>query len=158
MHPQIDALFDEAESRYLKPEELGLINQFVESLPERLEAYRVLRDQEVAIMQPVADQLQAQFPQESISNLERSIKNALLLMRYCAMGMLVNDEILVRQRLLSWLEQTAQIYNTQAIDAALYQLLNQRLSQTLTSKQMSFLSPLLTLAQTALLERVPMTA
>jgi Phycobilisome protein len=158
MHPQIDALFDEAESRYLKPEELGLINQFVESLPERLEAYRVLRDQEVAIMQPVADQLQAKFPQESTSNLERSIKNALLLMRYCAMGMLVNDEILVRQRLLSWLEQTAQIYNTQAIDAALYQLLNQRLSQTLTSKQMSFLSPLLTLAQTALLERVPMTA
>lgn len=158
MHPQIDALFDEAESRYLKPEELGLINQFVETLPERLEAYRILRDQEVAIMQPVADQLQVQFPQENNANLERSIKNALLLMRYCAMGMLVNDEILVKQRLLSWLEQTTQIYNTQAIDTTLYQLLNQRLSQTLTPKQMSFLSPLLTLAQTTLLERVPMTA
>ncbi|MBW4519597.1 MAG: hypothetical protein KME16_07840 [Scytolyngbya sp. HA4215-MV1] len=158
MHPQIDALFDEAESRYLKPDELGLINQFVESLPERLEAYRVLRDQEVEIMQLVVDQLEAQFPHESSSNLERSIKNALLVMRYCGMGMLVNDETLIKQRLLSWLCQTIQIYNTQAIDAALYQLLNQRLSQTLTPRQMSFLSPLMTLAQTALLERVPMTA
>jgi hypothetical protein len=153
MHPQIDALFDEAESRYLKSEELNIISQFVDSLPERLEAYRSLRDQELDIMQQVADQLQAQMPQEKVEDLERCIKNALLTLRYCAMGMLLNDENLIKERLLNWLSQTAQIYDTQKIDHVLYQLLNQQISRTLDPKHVNLLSPMVTLAQTTILQK-----
>lgn len=158
MHPQIDALFDEAESRYLKPEELNIISQFVESLPERLAAYRTLRDQELTVMQQVADQLQAQMPQEKVETLERSIKHALLMLRYCAMAMLVNDQNLIRDRFLQWLSQTSQIYATQKVDVLLYQLLNQRLSQTLSPSHLNLLKPMLTLAQNTLLQSASVTA
>ncbi|OLP18862.1 hypothetical protein BST81_08060 [Leptolyngbya sp. 'hensonii'] len=151
MHPQIEAIFDEAESRYLKSEELDVLNQYVETLPIRLETYRRLRDEELAVMQQVADQLQAELPQEKIANLERSIKNALLMLRYCAMAMLLNDESVVHERLLSWLRQNVQTYSTQTIDVVLYRLLNQRLSQTLSLQQMNLFSPLLKLAQSELL-------
>lgn len=151
MHPQLEAIFDEAENRYLKPEELKLINQYVESLPARLEAYRNLRDQELEIMQWVADQLQTQFAQEPVEHLERSLKNALLMLRYCSMGMLLDDEAFVEDRLLSWVKQTVKVYNTEKFDIALYRLMNQRLTQALGAKQMSFLSPILAMAQNALL-------
>ncbi len=152
MHPQIEAILDEAENRYLKPEELSLINQYVDSLPNRMEAYRAVRDNELEIMQPVADQLQAALPQEKVENLERSIKNALLTLRYCAMGMLLNDESFIRDRLLGWLNGTASIYNSQTIDSTLYRLLNQRLAQVLSQNHMSLLNPFLSLAQTELLK------
>jgi len=151
MHPQIETIFDAAETRYLKPEELKLVTQYVESLPQRLDTYRNLRDQEMEVMQWVADQLQAQLPQEEKELLERSLKNALLMLRYCSMGMLLNDEGLVRERFLNWVSQSTKIYNTEIIDTHLYRLLNQQLSRVLGSKQMNILSPMLTMAQTALL-------
>jgi Phycobilisome protein len=151
MHPQIDNLFDEAEHRYLKPDELSILSQYVDSLPERLETYRVIRDNELIVMQEVANQLQAEMPQEKVERLERSIKNALLVLRYCAMGILLNDERFVKDRLLNWLEQTVKAYGSQVVDSNLYRLLNQRLNQTLTPKQMSYLKPMLNLVQSTLL-------
>ncbi len=150
MHPQLETLFDDAESRYLKPEELQLISQYVDSLPERLEVYRLLRDQELDLMQSVADRLQAELPQEPQATLERSIKNALLMLRYCAMSLLLNDETFVRDRFLSWVSQTVEVYNSQSVDVKLYRLLNQRLSQMLTPRQINLLAPMLTMAQKAL--------
>lgn len=153
MHPQIQALFDEAEHRYLKPDELSVINQYVDSLPERLNAYRHLRDQELTVMQKVAEQLQQELPQEKIENLERTIKNALLMLRCCGMAMLLADTAYLQERLLNWVGQSMQVYNTAPIDAVLYRLLNQQLSQSLPSKQLSLLSPLLVMAQKTLLQQ-----
>ena len=152
MHPQIETIFDEAEHRYLKPEELSVINQYVNSLPERLETYRTVRDRELEIVQQVADQLEAALPNETVENLERSLKNALLLLRYSAMGMLLNDEAFVETRLLSWLTATISIHNTRAIDTALFRLLNQRLTQALTAQQINLVGPYIAKVQTAILQ------
>lgn len=147
MHPQIESMFDEAENRYLKPEELGCLNQYVESLPSRLETYRYLRDQEITIMQDVAENLEKQFSEEDVATLERCLKNALLILRYSAMGMLLNDDNFLNHRLINWLEGTAKAYQTEAIDQALYQLLNARLNDVLTPAQVQLLTPHLQLAE-----------
>jgi hypothetical protein len=152
MHPQLEAIFDEAENRYLKPEELKFVTQYVSSIPDRVATYRSLRDQELDIVQWVADQLQAQMPKETVENLERSLKHALLMLRYCSMGMLLNDEEFVKARLVDWVSQSVKVYHSQAIDSALYKLLNQRLNQVLGAKAMSFLNPMLMLAQKSLLQ------
>ena len=149
MHPQIEAVFDDVENRYLKVEELKLIAQYVGSVPERLTVYRSLRDRELEIMQWVADQLQADLPQAQESDLERSLKNALLLLRHCAMAMLLDQEDIIRDRFLDWVMPLIEVYETQAIDRRLYQLLNQRLTQML-GKPMNLLSPMLLKAQDAL--------
>lgn len=158
MHPQIDSIFDEAENRYLKPEELGLLSQYIDSLPDRLDAYRALRDKEIDVMQTVADQLEAEMPQEKIEVLERCIKNALLVLRCCSMGMLLNDELFVKERLLGWLSPTMKVYNTHSVDTTLYRLLDQALAQTLDAKVLNLFSPMLTTAKDVLLEQETLTA
>ncbi len=158
MYPQIAALFDEAESRYLKPEELSILGQYVQSLPARVTTYRTLRDRELEVMQQVADQLQAEMPQEKIEHLERAIKNALLTLRYCAMGMLLNDENFAKDRLSNWIGGAVHLYNSQSINTTLYSLLNQRLSQVLDVQSMTLLTPYLLLAQTLLQQQMPISA
>lgn len=151
MQPTIEAMFDEAENRYLQPEELEVLSNYVNSLPNRLAVYRYLRDQEIPIMQHVADQLETRFPNESQETLERCLKNALLVMRYAAMSMLLNDKSFLENRLISWLEQTTAVYQTHTIDTALYQLLNQRLSELLSQSQLDLVRPHLTCAEKAVI-------
>jgi hypothetical protein len=151
MHSHIEAVFDDAENRHLKPEELNALNQYVESLPNRLEIYRQLRDQEMSIMQPIANQLESQFQNEQVELLERCLKNALLVMRYCAMAMLLNDEAFVQNRLAGWLEQITKAYNTKPVDEVLYRLLDRRLREVFSPTQLGLLTPHLTLAQDMLL-------
>lgn len=143
----LESVFSDAEDRYLKPEELKLLSQYIDSLPERLRLYRTLRDREIEIMQWVADQLEGAMPQEEPERLERSLKNAILMLRYCAMGMLMNDDEIVRDRYVAWFSEMRQIYATEAIDATLYQYLNYRLTQVLGTSSMLLLKPLLLLAQ-----------
>ena len=153
MHPELDKILNEAESRYLKPEELKSLSQYVSSLPARLETYRQLQEKELEIMQAVASQLEAQLPQEKTSDLERSIQNAILMLRYCAMAMLINDESLVKERLLGWLDGIIETYDSSSRDSKLYRLLNQQLSQALTKQQLSLLKPSLTIAEKTLLNQ-----
>jgi Phycobilisome protein len=150
MNSQIEAAFDDAENRYLKPDEIGLISQYTQSLPARLEAYQSLRDHELEMMQWVADQLQAEMPIEPEENLERSLKNALLMLRCCGMAMLVNDQRLIRDRFLSWASSMTKVYESQLIDTTLYGLMNHRLNQVLGKERMSYLMPMLTFAQDSL--------
>jgi hypothetical protein len=152
MHPQIEALFDEAENRYLKAEELSLMSEYVGSLPARMDTYRMVRDRELEVMQWVADQLQTAMPQENMETLERCIKNALLVLRYCAMGMLLNNDSFVKEKLQGWFTGMIKVYNTQEVDITLYRLLNQRLSQTINPQQLELLAPQLRVAETLLLQ------
>lgn len=147
MQSPIETVFDEAENRYLKIEELRSLGKYVVSLPERVSVYRALRDQELMIMQRVADQLPIELPNTKLDVLERGLKNSILVLRYCAMGMLLADEAFVQSRLLRWLSDSIELHGTQAIESTIYSLTLQELNATLTPKQMAALEPFLTLVQ-----------
>lgn len=152
MHPKIEALLDQAESRYLKPEELDSFKHYAISLAQSLKTYELLREQEVAIFQPVADQLIKAFPDTNQEILERSLKNWLLILRHCAMAMLLNDRDFLQQNLLDWLKGLVQTHQRMAVETKLYQLLQERLTGLLSPQALALLQPYLTQAQTALLQ------
>lgn len=147
MNPTLEALFDEPEKRYLQPDELNRLSQYMSSVPERIKVYRQLRDSEIQIMQPVADQLQQRFSQVPEASLKRSIQNGLLVLRYAAMAMLMDDPDSMTQRLQSWLPEIVAAYDTLMVDEALHQLLAQHLSSAFTAQQFALLSPALEIAK-----------
>ncbi len=152
MHPEIKALLYEAEEHYLKPEEIEIFKHSASSLVQRLETYELLRDQETAIFQPIADQLLKSFPQEKQENLERSLKHWLSVLRYCAMAMLLNNQEFLQRSLLEWLTDLVQAHQTQAIEMTLYQLLLVKLKEFLCDQQLALVQPFLTQAEETLLE------
>lgn len=151
MDTKIKDLIEQAQERYLRSDELGLLEAYVRSLPERLKLYQLLRDRELEILQSVADQVEGEIPSAEVANIESGLKNLLLVMRYCAMSMLLNDENFLKQRLLNWLEQIMAQRDLRRINEALYKLLNQVLRQELSSSQLALLQPLITAAQVTLI-------
>ena len=154
MNPSIESVFNQAESRYLQEQELSVVGDYVQSIPSRLEVYRVVRDKEVDILQAVADQLQGKFSDSDVKRIERSIKNAILALRACAMGMLLNDENYVQER-IQWLLQTQKNNNLQEIDKILYPLLDKQLETTLGASKMGLLKDKLDRLRTVLTQDAP---
>ncbi len=150
MNTNIQSLLYDADERYLRAAEIGTFKSYTSSLSQRLEAYELLRDKEIAIFQPIANGLLASFPEQQ-QDLERSLKNWLAVLRYCAMAMLLNNPEFLEWRLLEWLTDLVRVHQTQAIDTALYKALQKQLSQILADKQYSLLQPFLAQAAASLL-------
>lgn len=147
---KLDALFDSPDKQYLDASDLSTLSQYVSSLPERMAVYRTLRDQEIAIMQPIADALEqrAGHPEAMV---ERSVRNGLMVLRYAAMAMLLDDEGFVDDRLQGWLPEMVKAYETQAADQMLFQLLQQQLGKVFSPAQLGLLKPSLEKAQSLML-------
>ncbi|PSN20607.1 hypothetical protein C7271_01400 [filamentous cyanobacterium CCP5] len=151
MNSKLEALFDEPEKRYLNADELSALSQYVSSVPERLSIYRQLRDQEVEILQPVVNTIQQQMPEVAESTLERSIQNIMLILRYAAMAMLIDDVDFMDKRLYGWLPEMVKAFGTHTLNQKLFELLNQKLAQTLSPQHLNLLKPNLDRAQTLMM-------
>jgi hypothetical protein len=152
MQPEIKTLLYEAEDHYLKPEEIESLKYHASSLAQRLETYELLRDAELAIFQPVADQLLEAFPQKQ-QEIELALKHWLSVLRYCAMAMLMNNPEFLQRRLLEWLVDLVQVHQMQAIEINLYQLLQAQLQEQLSDQNLALVQPFLAQAEDTLLGR-----
>jgi hypothetical protein len=151
MMPKIQELINQAQDRYLVTDELGLMESYVSSLPDRLKLYKQIRDREIDILQTVADQVSAELPSVTDEDLESGIKNLILVLRYSSMAMLLNDENFLKQRLLNWLEGIMSMRDMRRLNETLYKLLNQVMRQQFSAAQLNLIQPLITAAQVTLI-------
>lgn len=152
MHEELSNLLVQAESRYLKAEELLEFKNYAATLAQRLKIYEFLRDREVAIFQPIAEQLQNTLPQEKQDRLEQCLQQWILTLRHCAMAMLLNDPDYLQQRLLDWLAGLVKTHQTQQVESIIYELLIERLNELLSPKAMVFLQPFFDQVRVSLLD------
>ncbi|MBX2862143.1 MAG: hypothetical protein KTR27_01195 [Leptolyngbyaceae cyanobacterium MAG.088] len=136
---------------YLTAQELDQLGQYVGSLSDRIRAYRQMREWEVNLIQELVDRLPTDLKENS-SALEQSIKQTVLILRYAALSMLVNDDNLGRRRLESWLPTVVKVYQTATIDTLLQRSLSQQLPRLLTDSQFALLKPALESIQQLLQE------
>ncbi|MCL1493599.1 MAG: hypothetical protein M1G31_23050 [Pseudanabaena sp. Salubria-1] len=151
MIPKIQELINQAQDRYLVTDELGLMESYISSLPDRLKLYKLIRDREIDILQAVANQVPAELPNVTDEELESGIKNLILVLRYSSMAMLLNDENFLKQRLLNWLEGIMSMRDMRRLNETLYKLLNQELKKQFSSTQLLLIQPLITAAQVTLI-------
>ncbi|MBE9144570.1 globin family protein [Planktothrix mougeotii] len=152
MQAELNELLVQAENRYLQTEELVGFKSYAETLAQRLKIYEFLRDREIAIFQPIADQISSQFPHEKEERLEEILQQWILILRHSAMAMLLNDSEYLQQRVIEWLSGLVKAHNTQSIDTQIYQLLTARLNELISPKATVFLQPFLEQIKTNLLE------
>ena len=152
MHPELLSLLDKAEQRYLESKEIELYRRHVASFNRRLQTYEIVRDQEKKIFQQVADRLVAEFPNEKSENLERCLKYWLLIVRYSATAMLINDQSYLQNRLQNWVKGLLETYETHTIDVKLYECLMTTLKKELPKEHIRLFEPVLQKAQEIVIE------
>ncbi len=151
MSTKIQEMIDKAQDRYLGADELGLLEDYVQSLPERLSLYRMIRDREVELLQNVADRVPQELPNVQDTDVEAAIKDLILVLRYAAMAMLMNDESFLKERLLKWLGELAGMRDLRRLNEAMYKILQQVLKEHLSPTQVGLIQPLITMAQVAVI-------
>lgn len=141
MHPLSD-FFRESDKRYLAPAELKLLGRYTLSLPHRLAIYRQIRDQELALLQPVADGLEKAFADASVATIEQSLKLGIAVLRASAMAMLTND-ISSLDDTLRWVKQSQENHDSYQTDELCFQLIRQQLKQRLEAAHFKLMLPFL---------------
>lgn len=157
MYPELQALIHEAEYQYLKASDLNNLSSHVSTLKDRLSAYKIIRDQEIDIFQGIADKLLNSFGAGKTQQIETAIRHWLLVNRYCAMAMLLNNQEFLEHRLLEWLTDIVQASNLSEIENSLYLMLEKQLNQSLSDVQMSYFEPFLTQAKNSLVNNRVLT-
>ena len=152
MYNELRTLLYEAETKYLQKPELENFQNCISSLKARLATYECIRDQEIAIFQPIADELMASFADENTQLLEQALKHWLSVLRYCAMAMLLNNPDFLHHRLLEWLTPVVQAHKMEVLEKSIYDLLIKKLKKILTESQFLLIKPFIEQAQTSLLE------
>jgi Phycobilisome protein len=143
MHSDLEIVARKAEFDYLQQPEIDAFKDCVNSLHQRLTVYECLRDKEIEIFQPIAEQLVEAFPDRDQKTLERALKHWLSILRYSAMAMLLNNPEFLQHRLLEWLAPTVQVHQLGNIESILYELLLGNLQQFLSKPQLTLLQPFL---------------
>lgn len=151
MHPEIRDLLYNAEIAYFQKDEIENFQNVIDSLKERLNVYKKLRDQEISIFQPIANQLISEFSDENSELIEHALKHWLAIFRYSAMAMLINDPAFLQHRLLEWLTNIIQAYQIEEIEIRLNELLLSKLKEILPKGQFSLIAPFLEQATATLL-------
>lgn len=156
MHPDLQSLFYKSQEHYLQAVEIKLLKHHIGDLGSRLATYKLLRDQEVSLFQPVADQLEQLYPREDKRVLEQCLIQWMTVMRYAAMGMLIHNNEFVQHRLLEWLTDILQAQKTQDISDRIYELLKAQLRQMVSTEQLDLILPYLDQARATLVGAPPL--
>ena len=157
MNQEIQSLLYKAEADYLQHQDLELFQEYIKSLKTRMTVYEFLRNSELQIFQPIADEMVGTFPDEEQPKIYQTIKNWVSVVRCCGMAMLLNDPVYLQDHLLDWLAPQVQAYQMQSLDRKLFSLLQTELENSLVEEQFTLLEPFLKQAKQTLLESSPMS-
>ncbi len=143
MHTDLTNLYYKAENQTLNQGDLKALNSHLTSLAKRLEAYHFLRENEVIIFQPVANQLEEKYSNIEQAILEQALKDWLTILRYCAWAMLINSQEYLQQNILEGLTDVIKAKEMQSLETVLSQMLNTRLKELLSEEKYALLQPFL---------------
>lgn len=155
MHSDFERFLQDAEDHYLQGSEIADFKQHVSSLAQRLQTYELLRDQELEIWQPIADQLTSS---DSPRQQEKALQNWMAALRYGAMAMLLNNPEFLKHRLLEWLTDIVKAHQLHDLEHQLSQLLEARLQDVLSEQQWALMQPYLIQTQQILVNTELVTA
>lgn len=152
MYLELEDIMHQAEEKYLQDENLEVFSSHIFSLRERLETYEIVRERELEIFQAVANQLLQKFSKEKPVKIEQSLKHWLLITRYCAMAMLLNNSEFLQRRLLEWLTDIVKAHDLQVIENSLVDILLKELAEKLSEKQIGYFKPFVEQAKITLFD------
>jgi hypothetical protein len=152
MYLELEDIIHQAEEKYLQDENLEVFSSHISSLRERMETYELIREGELEVFQAVANRLLEKFPKEKPVKIEQSLKHWLLITRYCAMAMLLNNPEFLQRRLLEWLTDIVKAHDLQVIENNLVNILLQELRGKLSEKQVGYFKPFVEQAKITLFD------
>lgn len=154
MFQQLTQLSLDTDGRYATDAELQFLENYLESVPVRLNAYEKLRDATDELLDQVANRIQREDYQilrnesrDMTSVWRRDVK---ITLRHAAAAMLMNDLERFKDCFLLWQRTITQAFKTDHIAKATYADMQKVLDKFLAPEELAYILPLLQLSETIL--------
>ncbi|WP_223294437.1 phycobilisome protein [Geitlerinema sp. PCC 7407] len=150
----MERLRQEVDGRYASDEELKFFEEYIQTFPQRLSAYRRIQMTEAILIQQVQRKLRSQDPrllrsgQQDVSGKWK--RDTLRVLRYSALAMLINDPELLQESLLFWMQTVMRAFGAQRSCDVTYRLMQEVAQQHLPRTEAALFCPILELNRSVL--------
>lgn len=146
----LENVLDRADGSYIKPEDLLTLDRSIASWQQRRKTYDLIQAKENIILEQVMQQIQSTAPNMAAKmtpdGVNKCNRDMALVLRYCATAMLLQDEELLKDRLLYWMQNIMVALQKQRLNNLLYQTLQKSVQENLPAENANLLLPYLAIA------------
>ncbi|AFY65210.1 phycocyanin [Geitlerinema sp. PCC 7407] len=123
----------DADGRYMSPQELYPVEQYIQSFAARVEAYHFLRDNSDKLVLAALRKLAQIHPDVIQKHGQRCKYDMTEVLRYIALAILRDDEVFFKEQMLVWLDTILVAHKKTEQCAMAYRYLQDAVNQSLTS-------------------------
>ncbi|WP_055076938.1 phycocyanin [Pseudanabaena sp. 'Roaring Creek'] len=146
----LENVLDRADGSYINPEDLRTLDRAIASWQQRRQTYDLIQAKENAIVAQVLQQIQATAPdiaaKVTVDGGSKCQRDMALVLRYCATAMLLQDEELLKDRLLYWMQNIMLALKNQRVNDFVYRALQKAVMENLPKENAALLLPYIAIA------------
>ncbi|MGB0561130.1 MAG: phycocyanin [Spirulinaceae cyanobacterium] len=143
----IETALERADGAYLSPSDVQSLEQIIATWPQRRQTYDLLQTHEAEIVARAVARLSQTTPNRYTEDGgDRCQTDMASVLRACATAMLLQDEEMLKDRFLYWMQNIMQALRKQQINARVYQALQQAVQEQLPADKVPFILPYLQMA------------
>lgn len=146
----LEDVLDRADGSYITPEDLRTLDRAIASWQQRRQTYDLVQAKENAILAQVMQQIQATAPdvaaKVNFDGGNKCNRDMALVLRYCATAMLLQDEELLKDRLLYWMQNIMVALKNQRVNDFVYRSLQKSVQEHLPPENADLLLPYIAIA------------
>lgn len=146
----LENVLDHADGSYITPEDLRTLDRAIASWQKRRQTYDLIQAKENAILEQVMRQIEAKAPEVAakvtVDGGNKCNRDMALVLRYCATAMLLQDEELLKDRLLYWMQNIMLALKNQRVNDFVYRALQKSVQENLPKENANLLLPYIAIA------------
>ena len=146
----LENVLDRADGSYITPEDLRILDGAIASWQQRRQTYDLLQTKENVILEQVMQQIINTAPdvavKVTVDGGNKCNRDMALVLRYCATAMLLQDEELLKDRLLYWMQNIMLALKNQRVNDFVYRSLQKSVQANLPKENADLLMPYLAIA------------
>jgi hypothetical protein len=146
----LENVLDRADGSYITPDDLRTLDGAIASWQQRRQTYDLIQTKENAIVSQVMQQIEISAPEVAAKLTHdggnKCTRDMTLVLRYCATAMLLQDEELLKDRLLYWMQNIMLALKNQRVNDFVYRALRKSVQDNLPKENADLLSPYIAIA------------
>jgi hypothetical protein len=146
----LENVLDHADGSYITPEDLRTLDRAIASWQKRRQTYDLIQAKENAILEQVMSHIEAKAPEVAakvtVDGGNKCNRDMALVLRYCATAMLLQDEELLKDRLLYWMQNIMLALKNQRVNDFVYRELQKSVQENLPKENADLLLPYIAIA------------
>lgn len=136
---------------YLDSAEIDSLERYARTFPTRLAAYTTLRDRADEIVKGTLKLFSQSHPAVAQKHMQRCLFDLSHVLRYVASAVLQDDEQLLRDQMVNWLETVIRAYHASAECSVAYHHMQTYLKSILPGEQAAMVIPMVRMIEEALI-------